>query len=184
MFFNYRFTLVKWKPGKYLKWFSWGKEMGAMEDSNPNENKDSWRATEYGIGWIPLGGYCAISGMIDESMNTEAMKQPAKPWEFRSKAAWKRLLIMLGGVLFNLLLAMIIYSGIVYTQGEQIIRFTDITEGMTFSDTMKKAGFADGDIIFKADGHELNNMFNQQYEVITNYPMPGRNAAMNIEVNI
>ena len=160
MFFNYKLTLVKWKPGKYLKWFSWGKEMGAMEDSNPNENKDSWRATEYGIGWIPLGGYCAISGMIDESMNTEAMKQPAKPWEFRSKAAWKRLLIMLGGVMFNLLLAMIIYSGIVYTQGEQIIRFTDITEGMTFSDTMKKAGFADGDIIFKADGHELNNMFN------------------------
>ena len=99
MFFNYKFSLVKWKPGKYLKWFSLGSEMGAMEeeDKTGSENKNSWRATEYGIGWIPLGGYCAISGMIDESMNTEAMKQPAKPWEFRSKAAWKRLLIMLGG---------------------------------------------------------------------------------------
>lgn len=162
MFFNYKFSLVKWKPGKYLKWFSHGNEMGAMEEDNASgENKNSWRATEYGIGWIPLGGYCAISGMIDESMNTEAMKQPAKPWEFRSKAAWKRLLIMLGGVLFNLLLAMIIYSGIVYSQGEQVIRFADITEGMTFSDSAKKAGFADGDIILMADGHELENMVDQ-----------------------
>ena len=162
MFFNYKFSLLKWKPGKYLKWFSHGSEMGAMEEENTsNENKNSWRATEYGIGWIPLGGYCAISGMIDESMNTEAMKLPAKPWEFRSKAAWKRLLIMLGGVLFNLLLAMIIYSGIMYTQGEQVIRFTDITEGMTFSDAAHRAGFVDGDIILLADGHELENMVDQ-----------------------
>ena len=162
MFFNYKFSLVKWKPGKYLKWFSHGSEMGAMEEGNAtNEDKTSWRATEYGIGWIPLGGYCAIAGMIDESMNTEAMKQPAKPYEFRSKSAWKRLLIMLGGVLFNLLLAMIIYSGIMYTQGEQVIRFTDITEGMAFSDAAHKAGFADGDIILMADGHELANMFDQ-----------------------
>ena len=163
MFFNYKFSLVKWKPGKYLKWFSLGSEMGAMEeeDKTGSENKNSWRATEYGIGWIPLGGYCAISGMIDESMNTEAMKQPAKPWEFRSKAAWKRLLIMLGGVLFNLLLAMIIYSGIVFSQGEKVIRFTDITEGMEFSETAHKAGFADGDIILMADGHELENMVDQ-----------------------
>ena len=180
MFFNYKFSILKWKPGKYLKWFSTGNEMGAMEDvetqnlaspdsENTNENKventdekkDSWRATEYGIGWIPLGGYCAIAGMIDESMNTEAMKQPAKPYEFRSKSAWKRLLIMLGGVLFNLLLAMIIYSGIVYTQGEQFIRFTDITEGMAFSDTAHDAGFVDGDIILAADGHPLEKMYDQ-----------------------
>ena len=129
MFFNYKFSLLKWKPGKYLKWFSHGSEMGAMEEENTsNENKNSWRATEYG---------------------------------FRSKAAWKRLLIMLGGVLFNLLLAMIIYSGIMYTQGEQVIRFTDITEGMTFSDAAHRAGFVDGDIILLADGHELDNMVDQ-----------------------
>ena len=76
MFFNYKFSIVKWKPGKYLKWFSSGNEMGAMESEAEGEaektDKTSWRATEYGIGWIPLGGYCAISGMIDESMNTEA----------------------------------------------------------------------------------------------------------------
>ena len=161
MFFNYKFSILKWKPGKYLKWFSHGSEMGAMEDvetqnvaSPDSESKTSWRATEYGIGWIPLGGYCAISGMIDESMNTEAMKQPAKPYEFRSKSAWKRLLIMLGGVLFNLLLAMIIYAGIVYTQGEQVIHFSDITEGMAFSETGHKAGFVDGDVILKTDGHD------------------------------
>ena len=90
---------------------------GAMETPNDDEDKRSWRATEYGIGWLPLGGYCAISGMIDESMNTEAMKQPAKPYEFRSKPAWQRLLIMLGGVLFNFLLAIIIYAGIAYAVG-------------------------------------------------------------------
>ena len=157
MFFNYKFSLLKWKPGKYLKWFSTGDEMGAMENDteSSNENKNSWRATEFGIGWIPLGGYCAISGMIDESMNTEAMKQPAKPWEFRSKAAWKRLLIMLGGVLFNLLLAMIIYAGIVCAVGEQFVRFEDATEGMEFCDSAHKVGFEDGDIPLAADGHTL-----------------------------
>lgn len=158
MFFNYKLTLVKWKPGKYLKWFSHGSEMGNMEGDDKDENKNSWRATEYGIGWIPLGGYCAISGMIDESMNTEAMKQPAKPWEFRSKPAWQRLLVMLGGVLFNLLLAMIIYTGIVYSQGELIIRYSDITEGMTFSETGHKYGFKDGDILVAADGKKLEYM--------------------------
>ncbi len=175
MFFNYKFSLVKWKPGSYLKFFSTGGEMGAMESSeenktdnnsdkikvkneNNNENKSSWRATEYGIGWIPLGGYCAISGMIDESMNTEAMKQPAKPWEFRSKPAWQRLLIMLGGVMFNLLLAMIIYAGIVYAVGEQFIKFADATEGMEYCDSAKKAGFQDGDIPLTADGTPLGYM--------------------------
>lgn len=158
MFFNYKFSLVKWKPGKYLKWFSTGQEMAVMEDSDPNENKNSWRATEYGIGWIPLGGYCSIAGMIDESMNTEAMKQPAKPWEFRSKAAWKRLLIMLGGVFFNFLLAIIIYSGLVYTQGEQYVKFVDATEGMNYSETAHNVGFKDGDIPLSADGQELVTM--------------------------
>lgn len=166
MFFNYKFTLVKWKPGKYVKWFSTGKEMAVMEESDPNENKDSWRATEYGIGWIPLGGYCSIAGMIDESMNTEAMKQPAKPWEFRSKAAWKRLLIMLGGVLFNFLLAIIIYSGIVYSQGEQYIKFVDATEGMNYSEVAHKAGFQDGDIPLMADGQALLTMSPEDMQAI------------------
>ena len=155
MFFNPWLSIVKWKPGKYVKWFSHGNEMGAMESSDEEENKKSWRATEYGIGWLPLGGYCSIAGMIDESMNTEAMKQPAKPYEFRSKPAWKRLLIMLGGVLFNFLLAIIIYAGIVFAVGEQFINFTDATEGMEFCDSAHKVGFVDGDIPLTADGKQL-----------------------------
>ena len=156
MFFNPWLSIVKWKPGKYVKWFSHGNEMAVAGDNDPNENKKSWRATEYGIGWLPLGGYCSIAGMIDESMNTEAMKQPAKPYEFRSKPAWQRLLIMLGGVLFNFLLAMVIYSGIVYAVGEQYINFTDATEGMEFCDSAHKAGFVDGDIPLTADGKALS----------------------------
>ena len=156
LFFNPWLTIAKWKPGKYLKWFSHGNEMGAMESANENENKRSWRATEYGIGWLPLGGYCSIAGMIDESMNTEAMKQPAKPYEFRSKPAWQRLLIMLGGVLFNFLLAIIIYAGIVFAVGEQYINFTDATEGMQYCDSAKKNGFVDGDIPLTADGKPLS----------------------------
>ena len=185
LFFNPWLTIAKWKPGKYVKFFSHGNEMGAMETpvekqiearevkkiestkakeakqtvadaANENENKRSWRATEYGIGWLPLGGYCSIAGMIDESMNTEAMKQPAKPYEFRSKPAWQRLLIMLGGVLFNLLLAMVIYAGIVYAVGEQYINFTDATEGMEYCESAHKAGFQDGDIPLAADGKALS----------------------------
>ena len=156
LFFNPWLSIAKWKPGKYLKFFSHGNEMAVAGENDPNENKRSWRATEYGIGWLPLGGYCSIAGMIDESMNTEAMKQPAKSYEFRSKPAWQRLLIMLGGVLFNLLLAMIIYSGIVYAVGEQYIKFTDATEGMEFCDSAHKVGFQDGDIPLAADGKALS----------------------------
>jgi len=156
MFFNPWLTIAKWKPGKYVKWFSHGNEMAVAGENDPSENKRSWRATEYGIGWLPLGGYCSIAGMVDESMNTEAMKQPAKPWEFRSKPAWQRLLIMLGGVLFNFLLAIVIYACIVYAVGEQYIRFTDATEGMEYCDGAHKAGFMDGDIPLSADGHPLD----------------------------
>ncbi len=157
LFFNPWLTIAKWKPGKYLKWFSHGNEMAVAGENDPNENKNSWRATEYGVGWLPLGGYCAISGMIDESMNTEAMKQPAKPHEFRSKPAWQRLLIMLGGVLFNFLLAVVIYAGIAYSVGEQYVKFSDATQGMMFCDSAHRIGLADGDIPLTADGKPLDH---------------------------
>ena len=178
LFFNPWLTIAKWKPGRYFKWFSHGNEMAVAGENDPNENKRSWRATEYGIGWLPLGGYCSIAGMIDESMNTEAMKQPAKPYEFRSKPAWQRLLIMLGGVLFNFLLAVVIYAGIVYAVGEQFINFTDATEGMEYCDSARKAGFVDGDIPLTADGRtlsyysgeDLNAMLNaRQVTVLRNH---------------
>ena len=111
--------------------------------------------TEYGIGWLPLGGYCKISGMIDESMDTEQMKQPPQPWEFRSKPAWQRLLVMIGGVLMNFLLALFIYSMILFTWGDQYIALKDMSYGMKFNETAREIGFRDGDILVRADGKEL-----------------------------
>ena len=111
--------------------------------------------TEYGIGWLPLGGYCKISGMIDESMDTEQMKKPPQPWEFRSKPAGQRLLVMIGGVLMNFILALFIYSMILFTWGDSYIALKDMTYGMKFNDQAKEIGFRDGDILLSADGKEL-----------------------------
>ena len=108
--------------------------------------------TEYVLGWLPLGGYCKISGMIDESMDTEQMSQPAKPWEFRSKPAWQRLLIMVGGVCFNFILALIIYAGMLFTWGETYIETSEIPNGMEFNEAAHEVGFQDGDILLSADG--------------------------------
>lgn len=103
--------------------------------------------TTYGMGWLPLGGYCKISGMIDESFDTEQMKQPAQPWEFRSKPAWQRLLIMVGGVLVNFLLALFIYSMVLFYWGDSYIPAKDMTMGMKFNTEAKAIGFKDGDIL-------------------------------------
>ncbi len=103
--------------------------------------------TAYGLGWLPLGGYCKIAGMIDESMDTEQMKQPMQPWEFRAKPAWQRLLIMVGGVLVNFLLALFIYSMIMFAWGEDYVLLKDMKMGMRFNKEAKSYGFQDGDIL-------------------------------------
>ena len=108
--------------------------------------------TEYGVGWLPLGGYCKIAGMIDESFDTEQMKQPVQPWEFRSKPAWQRLLIMIGGVLVNFLLALFIYSMVLFYWGDSYMAMKDMTMGMKFNQTAKDIGFRDGDILMGYDG--------------------------------
>jgi len=107
--------------------------------------------TQYGVGWLPLGGYCKIAGMIDESFDTEQMKQPEQPWEFRSKPAWQRLLIMIGGVLVNFLLALFIYSMILFYWGDTYIPVKDMTLGMKFNAEAKALGFQDGDILLGTD---------------------------------
>ena len=107
--------------------------------------------TQYGMGWLPLGGYCKIAGMIDESFDTEQMKQPEQPWEFRSKPAWQRLLIMIGGVLVNFLLALFIYSMILFHWGDTYIPVKDMTLGMKFNTEAKALGFQDGDILVGTD---------------------------------
>ena len=114
--------------------------------------------TEYGIGWLPLGGYCKISGMIDESMDKEAMAQPAKPYEFRSKPAGQRLMIMIAGVLFNFLLALFIYSMVLYTWGETYLPLKNMKHGMYYSEAFQEVGFRDGDILLKANNEELHRL--------------------------
>ena len=129
LFFDWKFSLFKWKP----------------------KNSD----TEYGVGWIPLGGYCKISGMIDESMDTEQMKLPPQPYEFRAKPAYQRLLIMIGGVLFNFILALFIYSMVLFTWGESYYDVQKATYGMEFNENGKALGFVDGDILLKAGDDNL-----------------------------
>lgn len=109
--------------------------------------------TVYGIGWLPLGGYVKISGMVDESMDKEALKQPPQPWEFRSKPAWQRLIIMLGGVTVNIILAFIIYAGILMVWGEKKIPVTSLKYGLTFNDSLfNDLGFKNGDKVLQVDG--------------------------------
>ncbi len=111
--------------------------------------------TEYGVGWLPLGGYVKIAGMIDESMDTEQLKQPAQPWEFRAKPAWQRLLVMIAGVVFNFILAIFIYSMITFTWGESYIPLKNAHAGMEFCQSALDAGFQNGDVLLAADGKEL-----------------------------
>jgi regulator of sigma E protease len=112
--------------------------------------------TEYGIGWLPLGGYVKISGMIDESMDKEQMALPAQPWEFRSKPAGQRLLVMVAGVIFNLLLAFFIYAMVLFAWNDTYLPLKNVTQGMEFSQAARNAGFQDGDILLMADKKELD----------------------------
>ncbi len=113
--------------------------------------------TEYGIGWLPLGGYVKISGMIDESMDKEAMKLPPQPWEFRSKPSWQRLLIMLGGVMMNFIFAMIIYIGVLYAWGETYLPTKNVIYGIEVNETGKEIGFQNGDKILSVDNKEVES---------------------------
>ncbi|MDR1675263.1 MAG: RIP metalloprotease RseP [Tannerella sp.] len=124
--------------------------------------------TEYGVGWLPLGGYCKISGMIDESMDREQIAQPPQPYEFRSKPAGPRLLIMTGGVLFNFLLALFIYSMILFAWGDTYLPLKNMKMGMDYSDTFKEIGFRDGDILVDADGMALERLNSDAFRTVMN----------------
>jgi regulator of sigma E protease len=114
--------------------------------------------TEYGIGWLPLGGYVKIAGMIDESMDKEAMKLPPQPYEFRSKPAWQRLIIMLGGIIVNVLLAFAIYSMVLFTWGEKKVSVSSLKYGMAFQDSlMYDLQFKNGDNIIAVDGKPIDD---------------------------
>lgn len=129
LFFDWKFSLLKHKYGE----------------------------TTYGIGWIPLGGYVKIAGMVDESMDKEQLKQEAQPWEFRSKKAWQRLFIIIGGVVMNFVLAAVIYIGVSWVYGESYISTKDIHSGYEFSQTAQEIGFESGDKIISVDGKTIEN---------------------------
>ncbi|MEW7289270.1 RIP metalloprotease RseP [Aquimarina sp. 2304DJ70-9] len=114
--------------------------------------------TVYGIGWLPLGGYVKIAGMIDESMDKEQMAGPPQPWEFRSKPAWQRLIIMLGGVTVNIILGFLIYMAIIFTWGTSYVGFEDLPKGFAIEDSFKKYGFEDGDRIMQVNGKEFEDV--------------------------
>ncbi|MEG1553824.1 MAG: RIP metalloprotease RseP [Rikenellaceae bacterium] len=142
LFFNPKFSLFKYKHGE----------------------------TEYGIGWIPFGGYVKLSGMMDESMDKEQMKQPAKEYEFRSKPAWQRLLVMIGGVLMNIITAFVIYICMSFSYGESYIKNEDVKYGYEFSDLGQKIGFVNGDKILSVDGQTFDNYMKVREAIIISNP--------------
>ena len=125
LFFDPWFSLFKWKP----------------------KNSE----TEYGIGWVPLGGYVQIAGMVDETQSSEDLNHPVEPWEFRAKPAWQRLLIMVGGVMVNFIAAMFIYSMIMFTWGDSYVSVPDLKHGMKFSQQAQTMGFCDGDVLLRTN---------------------------------
>lgn len=147
--------------------------------------------TVYGIGWLPLGGYVKISGMIDESMDKEQMAQPPKEWEFRSKPAWQRLIIMLGGVTVNLVLGFLIYMMIMFVWGKPYISAEDMPEGFAVAESFKEYGFEDGDRVLEVNGKELKNtidinkyLFMRDVENVTVLHQNGEKESISIPEDI
>lgn len=124
--------------------------------------------TEYGLGWLPLGGYVKISGMIDESLDKEQLKQPVQPWEFRAKKSWQRLLIMTGGVVFNFLLAMIIYVLVLYAWGETYLQTSNVKYGIEIDSTTYAIGLRNGDKILSIDNQYIDNFMQIMPDIILN----------------
>ena len=123
--------------------------------------------TEYGMGWLPLGGYCKISGMIDESFDTEQMAKPAEPWEFRSKPAWQRLLVMIGGVSVNFILALFIYVMLMFAWGETYVQTKDMKQGFVFNEEAKSYGFKDHDILVGTENGAFKDFGAKMYREIS-----------------
>ena len=111
--------------------------------------------TEYGLGWFPMGGYVQINGMVDENMGNQDLTKPAEPWEFRSKPAWQRMIVMLGGIIFNVILGIIIFSGIKYYYGEKLLLNSSVKKGIAPSELAQEMGFRMGDKIESVNGNKI-----------------------------
>jgi len=162
LFFNFSFSVLRAKRinGKWQ--FSW------FSSAPPKEWAEHADKTEWGLGWLPFGGYCKIAGMIDESMDKEQLKQSPKEWEFRTKPAWQRMFVMIGGVLFNVILAMCIYWGMLFSWGEQYLANRDVTYGVQCNALAQEMGFRNGDKILFIDGNQIENFRDLQLDIIRN----------------
>ena len=145
IFFNPRFSLFS----TYSNW--WRRLRGKAPAKKLEDGSYEYEGTEYGIGWLPLGGYCQIAGMVDETQSADKLGSDIQPWEFRAKPAWQRLLIMVGGVLVNFVLAFIIYAAVLFTWGETYTPIRSITHGFKFNEQAQRLGFRDGDIVLGTD---------------------------------
>lgn len=141
--------------------------------------------TEYGIGWFPMGGYVSIAGMIDESLDTEAMAKPAEPWEFRAHPAWQRLIVMLGGIIVNVLLAFIIYAGILFTWGEKKVPMVSLKDGIACTDSLGKAvGFRTGDKILSVDNKPVKYFDDLRLEILLGHTVQIDRNGEKVEVKL
>ncbi len=165
---NKFYVFFDWKFSLFSTYSGWWRKLWHKKPVEKNEDGTyKYDGTEYGIGWIPLGGYCQIEGMIDETQHdAEKLKAPAQPWEFRSKPTWQRLLIMVGGVLVNFLLALFIYAMVLYTWGDSYISTKDMTYGMKFNTEAKALGFHDGDIMLGTENGDFKQFDADLYREI------------------
>jgi regulator of sigma E protease len=177
LFFNAWFSLAKCKVvnGK-RKWYFFTK--------NKDVEGENIEKTEYGIGWIPLGGYVKIAGMIDESMDKEQMKLPAQPWEFRSKPAWQRLLIMVGGVLVNFVFAIAIYIGVLYHWGEEYLPNDNVKYGIMVDSLGKQIGLQNGDKIISVSNKKVESFERIIPELILGNPKSIKVLRDNKEIDV
>ena len=160
LFFDAGFALFRWKPKK--------------------------SETEYGIGWLPLGGYCKIAGMIDESMDKDQIKAEPQPWEFRSHPAWQRFFVLFGGVFFNLILAIVLYSAIMGAWGEQYIKNADVNTGIATNSLGQEIGFRNADKIISFDGKPVERFDELRLQLIQEQAKQAsvERDGKNIEVSI
>ncbi len=167
LFFNPWFSLLRYNPRKgTLELIASNKDDGTpkalatfkvgKEHSAEPEGKPTWRDTIYGLGWLPLGGYCDIAGMIDETKDSSDLASEPQSWELRSKPAWQRLCVMIAGVVLNFVLAICIYIGIAFHWGDDVVPFQAMTEGMDFSPELLEAGFQNGDRLVSLNGRALD----------------------------
>ena len=163
LFFNPWFSLLRYDPMKgTVDLFARNGEKGAitLRAGKPREprpdGKTTWRDTIYGLGWVPLGGYCDIAGMVDETKSASDLASEPQHWELRAKPAWQRLCVMVAGVTLNFVLAIIIYIGIAFHWGDDVIPYQAMTEGMDFSPELQDAGFRNGDILLALNGEPLD----------------------------